>query len=85
MPQLELGIVPLSKDPVVGMNVAFMIDQKVPRKRRKVKVVCLGRVLHSSDTGVVIEDLKAPGSRYNRPRESIFEVHKDTDLNLWVS
>ena len=32
---------------------------------------------------VIIEDLQATDSRFNRPKKSVFEVFKDTSLEMW--
>lgn len=83
MPLLELGVLPLSCDLREGLKVAFIITVKKGHHSRKIKEVRFGRCVSVFDGGAVIEDIAAPGSRYNRSKQQIYEVHKDSRLEMF--
>ena len=84
MPQLELGMLPLRRDVHVGMNVVFFVAVRGNHGRRRPKTISLiGRVVGIENTNVIIEDIQVSGSRFNRPVERVFEVFKDTSLEMW--
>jgi len=87
MPQLELGVLPLkrNRELVEGMKVAFFVVFPGNKGRRTKKTyIHIGRIVSVEDQNVVIEDIVAPISRFNRPIDKIFEVHKDTSLGMWA-
>jgi hypothetical protein len=81
MPQLELGITPLSVELREGLKVAFFIDVKRPGFQKN-KEVHVGVVKALNDSGVTIEGITMPGM-YNRPVDKLFEVHKDMSLGAF--
>lgn len=84
MPQLELGVFPLEREISEGMKVAFFVVLAGNKGRRSKKTYThIGRIVSVEDQTVVIEDILAPGSRFNRPIEKIFVVSKDTSLWMW--
>lgn len=83
--QLELGVLPIEKKITEGMIVAFFVVICGNKGRRsKKKVTHIGRVVSVEYKNVIIADILSPGSRFNRPAEKIFEVHKDTSLWMWT-
>ena len=74
MPQLELGILPLTLPLKEGLKVAFFIEVRSRFKKRK-KETHIGIVRSFSGSYVVIEGITRPGL-YNRAPEALFEVHK---------
>lgn len=78
MPQLELGVLPLTVECRVGMPVAFILKT---RKRRVLhKEVRYARIVSVNEDRLVVEDIAAPGSRHNRQKTEIFQVSKDIPL-----
>lgn len=82
MPQLELGITPLTVELKVGLNVAFFVIVKRPGHVKR-KEVHVGTVRCFNDSGVVIDEITIPGM-YNRYAHNLFEVHKDLSLVSWM-
>jgi hypothetical protein len=84
--QLELGITPLSLELKEGLKVAFFVDVKRWRqkRRRKRKEVNIGVVKRFNGSGVVIEGITLPGM-YNRAPDKLFEVHKDLSLEGFLN
>jgi hypothetical protein len=72
MPQLELGITPLTVELKMGLKVAFFVRKEVH----------IGVVKLFKGSGVVIEGITLPGM-YNRTPDRLFEVHKDMSLESW--
>lgn len=84
MPQLELDILPLQREVCEGMKVAFFVSIRGNRGRRHKKIFThIGRIVSVEGSNVIIEDIVAPGSRFNRPVDKIYEVYKDTCLGMW--
>lgn len=81
IPQLELGIIPLSVELKEGLKVAFFVDVKRPRFRKK-KEVHVGEVRSFNSSGVTIAGITLPGM-YNRAPDKLFEVHKDMSLEAF--
>lgn len=79
MPQLELGVLPLTMGCRVGMSVAFILKT---RKRRILHTeVRYARIVSIiNEDRLLLEDIAAPGSRHNRQRTEIFRVYKDLPL-----
>lgn len=81
MPQLELGITPLSVELKEGLKVAFFVTVKRPGFRKK-KEVHIGEIRSFNGSGVTIAGITMPGM-YNRAPDRLFEVHKDISLEAF--
>ncbi len=77
--QLELGITPLSWELKEGLKVAFFVDVKPSRFRRKRKEVHIGMVQQYNGSCVIIAGITLSGI-YNRAPDKVFEVHKNVSL-----
>ncbi len=80
--QLELGVTPLSLELHERLKVAFFVDVKPSRFRRKRKEVHIGMVKWYNGFCVIIEGITLPGI-YNRAPDKIFEVHKNVNLGAF--
>lgn len=81
MPQLELGITPLTKGLKEGLKVAFFVVVKRPGFRKK-EEVHIGRVSSFRGHQATISGITVPGL-YNRDADKLFEVHKDLTLEAF--
>jgi hypothetical protein len=80
--QLELGITPLSLELKEGLKVAFFVDVKPSKFRRKRKEVHIGMVKWYNGFCVIIAGITLPGI-YNRDPDKVFEVHKNVSLGAF--
>lgn len=83
--QLPLGVHPLTIPVREGLKVAFLLSEKngKGRSKRKHTVVKCGTIVWCQNGSVVVEEITAPGSRYNRSREQVYEAHVEAGLSGW--